>query len=56
MATGDERHEDLVEHLVLPDDALADLGAQALRGGQEGVAVRLRSGGGGAQRTGRRWR
>ena len=39
---------------MLPDDALADFGAQALRGGQQGVAIGLRGDGCSAQRTGRR--
>ena len=57
VPTGDERHEDLIEHFTLPDDAARHLGAQTRRRGQECVAV-LGYGGArrGVQRTGRRWR
>ena len=32
MAAGEHRHQDLIDHLVLADDHLADLGEDAARG------------------------
>ena len=57
MAARDHRHEDFIEHVALPDDALRHLGAQSRCRGEQ----RLTFGGGdshcdGAQRTGRRRR
>jgi hypothetical protein len=57
VATGDERHQDLVENRLLADDALGDLGTQPRRGREQGVAVaEFREAGRRVQRTGRRRR
>ena len=53
VSAGDERHQDLVEHALLPDDAPLDFGAQPRRRGDERVAlVRGRSDGHGDVRHG----
>ena len=43
VAAGDERHEDLVEHALLADDAPLHLGAQPRRRGDQRVAVLRRA-------------
>ena len=55
MPTGNQRHEDFIEHILLPDDATCDFRAQPCGGREEFLAIfRGRSRGDGAQRTGRR--
>jgi hypothetical protein len=40
VAARDERHEDLVEYLVLADDALGDLRSEGSSGSEEPLAIR----------------
>jgi hypothetical protein len=61
MPAREDRHQDLVQHRALPDDASRDLITQPDGGGEEGSAVRggrgrVRRGQRRAQRTGRRRR
>jgi hypothetical protein len=60
MPAGDERHEDLVHHILLSDDSSPDFCPQPYRRVEQGIAPAgggaLADGQGGAQRTGRRRR